>query len=88
MSVLDRPSSALAAGRRAALVPAPIAGTLRGLARAVANRRQIDRLRALTDRGLADIGLTRLDLDFAGRAPLGVDPTLRLACVARERAHS
>jgi hypothetical protein len=43
-------------------------------------------LRRLSDRGLADIGLMRLDLDFVGRAPLGVDPTLRLASVARERA--
>ena len=60
-------------------------GLLRRLARALANRRQLGRLRRLSDRGLADIGLMRLDLDFVGRAPLGVDPTLRLASVARER---
>jgi len=88
MSALDRPASALAAERRAAAAPALIAATLRGLARAVVNRRQIGRLRDLTDRGLADIGLMRLDLDFARRAPLQVDPTRRLASVARERAHS
>ncbi len=88
MSALDRPSSALAAERRATVAPAPITETLRGLARAFANRRQIDHLRDLSDRGLADIGLMRLDLDFARRAPLGVDPTRRLASVARERAHS
>jgi uncharacterized protein YjiS (DUF1127 family) len=62
------------------------AGLLRRLTRALANRRQLGRLRRLSDRGLADIGLMRLDLDFVGRAPLGVDPTLRLASVARERA--
>ncbi|MCO5146542.1 MAG: DUF1127 domain-containing protein [Aquamicrobium sp.] len=83
MSALDRSSSMFASGR-----PAPITDTLRGLARAFANRRQLDHLRDLSDRGLADIGLMRLDLDFARRAPLGVDPTRRLASVARERAHS
>ena len=83
MSALDHPASALAAGG-----PAPVAGMLRGLARALVNRRQIERLRGLTDRGMADIGLMRLDLDFARRAPFSVDPTRRLASVARERAHS
>lgn len=83
MSAPDRPSSA-----RAAQSPTPIADALRGLARAFANRRQLDHLRDLTDSGLADIGLMRLDLDFAGRAPFSVDPTRHLASVARERAHS
>ena len=83
MSALDRPSSAHAAER-----PAAITEALRGLARAVANRRQLDHLRDLSDRGLADIGLMRLDLDFARRAPFSVDPTRRLASVARARAHS
>lgn len=80
MSALDRPSAI------AAESPASLAGMLRGLARAFANRRQIEHLRGLTDRGLADIGLMRLDLDFARRAPLGTDPMRRLVSVARERA--
>ena len=62
--------------------------TLRGLLRALANRREMTRLSDLSDRGLADIGLMRGDLHFARRAPLGVDPTARLAAVARERVHS
>lgn len=82
MSALDRPS------KIAREIPVSIACMLRGLARAVANRRQIERLRDLTDRGLADIGLMRLDLDFARQAPLGTDPTRRLVSLARERAHS
>lgn len=86
MSAPDHSYPAFAAERPAA-APAPIAEALRGLARAFANRRQIDHLRGLSDRGLADIGLMRLDLDFARRAPLGVDPTRRLASVARERVH-
>lgn len=82
MSALDRPL------KIAGESPASIACMLRGLARAVANRRQIERLRGLSDRGLADIGLMRLDLDFARRAPLGTDPMRRLVSLARERADS
>lgn len=80
MSALDHPS-AIATGSSAS-----IAGLVRNLVRAFANRRQIEHLRGLTDRGLADIGLMRLDLDFARRAPLGTDPMRRLVSVARERA--
>ena len=83
MSALVRSSSMLAAER-----PAPITEALRRLARAFAFRRQLYLLRVLSFRLLADIGLMRLDLDFARRAPFSVDPTRRLASVARERAHS
>ena len=58
---------------------------LRGLLRALTNRRAVDRLAGLSDKGLADIGLMRGDLDFARRVPLGTDPTARLAAYARAR---
>lgn len=85
MSAVDRPSAATFA---VTSLPSPairVAGALRGLMRALANRRHLVRLHNLSDRGLTDIGLMRLDLDFAGRAPLNIDPTLRLAAAARER---
>jgi uncharacterized protein YjiS (DUF1127 family) len=80
MSALDRSATAIDLETAAG----PIAG-LRRLARALANRRQLGPLRDLSDRGLADIGLMRLDLDFVRRAPFSVDPTMRLASVAQER---
>ena len=64
------------------------ADALRGLFRALVNRRQMGRLCDMTDSGLADIGLMRGDLHFALRTPLNVDPTARLAAVARERVHA
>ena len=79
MSALDRSAIDLE-------TPAGTTGSLRRLARALANRRHLGPLRDLSDRGLADIGLMRLDLDFVRRAPFSVDPTLRLASVAQERA--
>lgn len=92
MSAVDRHSAAIFAGTNrpspAARAATHLAGALRDLMRALANRRQLVQLRDLSDRGLADIGLMRLDLHFAGRAPLNVDPTLRLAATARERLHS
>ena len=88
MSALAPHSPAIAADKRATIAVVRFADTLRGLARAAINRRQIDHLRDLSDRGLADIGLMRLDLDFARRAPFSIDPTARLASVARERTRS
>jgi len=64
------------------------ADAFRGLFRALINRRQMGRLCDMTDSGLADIGLMRGDLHFARRAPLNIDPTARLAIVARERVHA
>lgn len=66
----------------------PAAGMLRGLLRALANRREVGRLGDLSDAALADIGLMRGDLHFARRTPFGVDPTRRLATVAHERVRS
>lgn len=64
------------------------ADVFRGFLRALVNRRQLGRLGDMSDSGLADIGLMRGDLHFARRQPLGVDPTARLAIVARERVHT
>lgn len=83
MSNLEHPMSGLAAGMRTAAV----ADIFRSLVRALVNRRQVRRLGDLSDRGLVDIGLVRGDLYYARRTPLGVDPTARLARMARERAH-
>lgn len=83
MSALEHPTSGLAAGTRTTAV----ADIFRSLLRALVNRRQVRRLGDLSDRGLVDIGLVRGDLYYARRTPLGVDPTARLARMARERAH-
>lgn len=83
MSALEHPTSELAAGTRTTAV----ADIFRSLLRALVNRRQVRRLGDLSDRGLVDIGLVRGDLYYARRTPLGVDPTARLARMARERAH-
>ncbi len=92
MSAVNRPSAAIFAGTDrpspAAGAATHLSGMFRDLMRALVNRRQLVQLRDLSDRGLADIGLMRLDLHFAGRMPLNVDPTLRLATTARERLHS
>jgi uncharacterized protein YjiS (DUF1127 family) len=88
MTALDHRSSATVAGARAAVLAVRAADTLRALVRALANRRQVARLSDLSDRGLADIGLMRGDLYYARRTPLGIDPTARLASMARERVHS
>lgn len=50
------------------------------------NRREVFRLGELSDRELADIGLTRSDLHVAISSPFGTDPTSWLATQARLRA--
>ena len=84
MTALDHRTPAA----RTDAVAARATDALRGLLRALANRRVVDRLDGLSDRGLADIGLMRADLSFARHVPLGTDPTARLAAVARERVRS
>lgn len=86
MTALDHPTTHAPAGLpRAASAVARVFGGLAGLLRALRNRRQIGRLRDLSDHQLADIGLTRSDLVVAMHAPLGADPTTRLGTLARER---
>jgi uncharacterized protein YjiS (DUF1127 family) len=87
MTALDHRAATVATTSTAA-VAVRAADMLRGLVRALANRRQVARLSDLSDRALVDIGLVRGDLYYARRTPLGVDPTVRLASMARERVHS
>ncbi|MFN4274517.1 MAG: DUF1127 domain-containing protein [Aliihoeflea sp.] len=63
-----------------------VAGKVRGFARMWVNRRHMAELAELSDYQLADIGLTREDLKVARSLPLGRDPTVCLADVARRRA--
>lgn len=51
----------------------------------ITRRRQIEALGALDDRMLADIGVTRADLEEAARWSLWGDPGERLAEIAEER---
>ena len=51
------------------------------------HRRAFYRLGEMSDRELADIGLTRSDLSVAIDVPFGSDPTTHLAAAARRRAH-
>lgn len=88
MTALDHRSSATVADMRATAAAVRVADTLRAVLRALVNRRQVARLSDLSDRGLADIGLMRGDLHNARRTPFGIDPTARLASMARERVHS
>jgi len=54
-------------------------------ARIAENRRVLEALGGLDDRGLADIGLSRQDLRDVTALPLGLDPTPMLAERAAER---
>ena len=53
--------------------------------RAMKNRRAVYHLGEMTDSELADIGLTRSDLNVAIDLPLGTDPTAHLGSVADAR---
>lgn len=50
------------------------------------NRRTFRRLSEMTDAELADIGITRADLDAATEVSLSDDPTARLMAIADARA--
>lgn len=54
--------------------------------RAWKNRRAFYCLGDLSDAELADIGLTRSDLDVAIDGPFGSDPTVKLRSLATDRA--
>ncbi|MEM7774644.1 MAG: DUF1127 domain-containing protein [Pseudomonadota bacterium] len=64
----------------------PVFAWARRLAAAIAKRRSLSKLRRLDDRALADIGLTRSDVDRALLAPLGHDPTMELEVSRRLRS--
>lgn len=50
------------------------------------NRREFRRLGEMSDIELADIGLTRADLQLVSELPLTDDPTARLGTLIRRRA--
>lgn len=57
----------------------------RTLLRRIRNRRDMRRLQALSDWQLADIGLSRDDLDIAWAGSADIDPTARLDGLVRHR---
>jgi uncharacterized protein YjiS (DUF1127 family) len=85
MTALDHRTNAIAAGTRTVVAVARVADGLRALLRSMRHRRDLNRLDALSDHELADIGLQRTDLVSARRAAFGVDPTAQLSDFARRR---
>ena len=85
MTALDHRTHAIAAETRTVAAVARVAGALRSFLRAVANRRQVNRLGNLSDHELADIGLTRSDLHVVVDLPFGRDPTVHLGPLAEIR---
>jgi uncharacterized protein YjiS (DUF1127 family) len=65
-----------------------VAETVANFYRAWKNRRAFYRLGEMSDAELADIGLTRSDLHVAIDVPFGRDPTVRLRCMAEDRAET
>lgn len=85
MTALDHSTPAIGAGTRTIATVVRLTDGLLMFIRSVRNRRQLSHLLRLTDHELADIGLTRTDVEVVTRARLGVDPTARLDHFARER---
>lgn len=81
-------SAAAPPGRALAALGGGLWRAARRVAQRMKNRRAADRLAALDDRMLADIGLTRSDLRDAYAEPLWHDPTDMLARRAAERRGS
>lgn len=86
MTALDHTTMpASAASARAIALVTRVAAVIKQFWRTRTNRRQASGLRDLSDHQLADIGLTRADVEIALHAPLNTDPTTRLSAMARER---
>lgn len=66
-------------------VSAKVAFRLKALAVSMTRRKQIEAMSRLDDRMLADIGVTRADLEEAARWSLWGDPGDRLAEISEER---
>ncbi len=62
-----------------------VKNALWNVVRSIRNRREIERLGAMSDAELADIGLRRTDLHVALRSPFGIDPTASLRPMAAAR---
>mgnify|MGYP002622254493 CR=1 FL=1 len=85
MTALDHPTHAIGAGTRTVAAVARLTEAVRMLVRSLKNRREVNYLSRLSDHQLADIGLTRTDLEVAMHSPFKVDPTARLSRYAYER---
>ena len=81
-------AAAVPAGRAVVALGGRVLRGLKELAAGLRHRRDAERLAALDDRMLADIGLTRSDLRDAYAEPLWHDPTEVLAHRAAERRTS
>jgi uncharacterized protein YjiS (DUF1127 family) len=86
MSALEPALHAKSAAPRLTAIALRVAGFVRGFARTLVNRRHARELMELSDRQLADIGLTRTDLAAVRRLPIGQDPTASLADMAHRRS--
>ncbi|NMG40780.1 DUF1127 domain-containing protein [Chelativorans sp. ZYF759] len=86
MTALEPTQHATAALPRVTAIAMRVAGFVRGIARALENRRATLELAELSDHQLADIGLTRADLAAVRRLPVGQDPTASLADIAHRRS--
>jgi uncharacterized protein YjiS (DUF1127 family) len=72
-------------GAARAVLIGRVKNALWNLVRSIRNRREIERLGAMSDAELADIGLRRTDLHVALRSPFGIDPTASLRSMAAAR---
>ncbi len=84
MTTLTRASETMHAAPRPAF-STRVVNAVSGFVRALKNRRAVYHLGEMSDTELADIGLTRADLNVAVDLPLGIDPTAHLGSVADAR---
>jgi uncharacterized protein YjiS (DUF1127 family) len=84
MTTLTRASGTMHAAARPAF-STRVVNAVSGFVRALKNRRAVYHLGEMSDTELADIGLTRADLNVAVDLPLGMDPTAHLGSVADAR---
>jgi uncharacterized protein YjiS (DUF1127 family) len=84
MTTIEHATHALHAAARPAIMMRA-ATAISAFWRSLKNRRAFYRLGEMSDRQLADIGLTRADLSVAVDLPFGYDPTSHLGAMARER---
>ncbi len=85
MTALESPIAPSSCSQAFAVVPMAVARAARWLADAWRHRHDAAVLAAFDDRMLADIGLTRADLNDALAQPRWRDPTIVLAYRHRER---
>lgn len=86
MTTLDRTTLPMTGTTRPALAVRIVRNVV-DIYRAWKNRRAVYQLGLLSEWELADIGLTRADLNVAWRLPLRLDPTVELGAIAEARAN-